>query len=343
MLPSRLQVAVCTSAPPKAIYLQIDDAGNTEMPLLNRPLLQSTGVVSLVVAAAGAFWGLWWIPLRLLERNGLAGNWANVVLNVAATLIVLPFALGKLPLTKRGLGNLLVIGLLAGFTFALWNHSLIYGNVVRVTLLFYLSPIWATAFGIILLRDPIGLLRVLSILLGLSGAAMVLDFHGLVPVPRNAAEYGGLVTGVSFALLIVYIRRTRDIGALEKTLVNSAFSVPFGLLFLAIVPAPAPTLPTIVGALPLILFCCIWLVPVQLLILWCAGRLDPGRITVLLLLEVLASAISAALLTDEPFGWHEFVGCILILGAGLVEGLDQFRSRPNSGIARPASSPMGSE
>jgi drug/metabolite transporter (DMT)-like permease len=64
------------------------------------------------------------------------------------------------------------------------------------------------------------------------------------------------------------------------------------------------------------------------MILWGAGRLDPGRVAVLLLLEVLASAISAALLTDEPFGLHELIGCILILAAGLVEGLDQLRARP---------------
>ena len=61
------------------------------------------------------------------------------------------------------------------------------------------------------------------------------------------------------------------------------------------------------------------------LIVWSSGRLDPGRVAILLLFEVLASAASAALLTNEPFGWREMAGCILILGAGLIEGLDQLR------------------
>jgi hypothetical protein len=41
---------------------------------------------------------------------------------------------------------------------------------------------------------------------------------------------------------------------------------------------------------------------------------------------VVGAAVSAAILTDEPFGWREAVGCILIVGAGLIEGLDEMKS-----------------
>ena len=297
------------------------------------PYPQGTLWTSVIVAASGAFWGLWWIPLRFLESHGLVGNWANVILNVAATLIVLPIVIVRSWPSRQDLGRLLVVGLLAGFTFATWNHALIYGSVVRVTLLFYLSPIWATAFGILLLRDPVGPMRILSILLGFAGASMVLEFHGILPVPRNAAEWLALACGVTFALVTVYIRKTHDVGALQKTLANSLFAVPFALGYLLIAPAPPPALVTVIGALPLILLSCVWLVPVGFLILWGAGRLDPGRISILLLFEVLASAISAALFANEPFGWHEGIGCVLILSAGLLEGINQIytqEARPSS-------------
>jgi drug/metabolite transporter (DMT)-like permease len=248
-------------------------------------------------------------------------------LNAAATLILLPIVIARSWPPQQELGRLLVVGLLAGFTFATWNHALLYGAVVRVTLLFYLSPIWATAFGVLFLRDPVGPARLASILLGFSGASMVLEFHGIVPVPRSGAEWLALASGVTFALVTVYIRKTHDLGALQKTLANSMFAVPFALAYLIIAPAPPPTFDMVIGALPLILLSCIWLVPVGFLVLWGAGRLDPGRVSILLLFEVLASALSAALFANEPFGWHEGIGCVLILGAGLLEGVSQLYAR----------------
>ena len=288
--------------------------------------LESDAAASLAIALSGAFWGLFWIPLRALERQGFAGNWANVTLYGAASLALLPFLYLRGRPRRRDLPQLIVIGIFSGLGFALWNNALIYGAVVRVTLLFYLTPVWSTVFGLIFLKDSIGPLRLLSILLGIGGASMVLKFEGIFPVPRDTAEWCALASGVCFALATVYIRKSHDVGTLEKTFANQAFAVPFALLFLIVLPAPLPTGAALLAGLPLILLACIWLVPVMLLIVWGSGRLDPGRVAILLLFEVLASAISAALLTDEPFGWREVTGCILILGAGLIEGLDQLRA-----------------
>src|SRR5262249_12738144 len=161
-------------------------------------------------------------------------------------------------------------------------------------LLFYLTPVWATILGAIFLRDSIGLLRLLSILFGIGGASMVLKFVGIFPMPRDAPEWCALASGVCFALATVYIRPSRYGAALQKLSAVQGFAVPFAALFLVLLPAPAPTAAAFLAGLPLILLACVWLVPVMLLIVWGSGRLDPGRVAILLLLEVLASAASAA-------------------------------------------------
>ena len=68
-----------------------------------------------------------------------------------------------------------------------------------------------------------------------------------------------------------------------------------------------------------------WLLPVTWLLLWGARFLEPGRVSLLLLLEVAVAASSAALLAGEPFGLREAAGCLLILAAGALEGCAELR------------------
>ena len=70
----------------------------------------------------------------------------------------------------------------------------------------------------------------------------------------------------------------------------------------------------------------LWQVLLAWLVMWGSGFVEPGRVTVLLLLEVVGAAVSAAILTDEPFGLREILGCIFIVGAGLIEGFDEIRA-----------------
>ena len=65
----------------------------------------------------------------------------------------------------------------------------------------------------------------------------------------------------------------------------------------------------------------VWAVPTMVLMMWGAQRLDPGRVGILLMGEVLVGAASAAVLTDEPFGARQFIGGGLIVAAALIDVL----------------------
>ena len=106
-------------------------------------------------------------------------------------------------------------------------------------------------------------------------------------------------------------------------------------LLLMLVLAPADPVPTSIGPAMLglaALAALAWLLPCTWLLLWGARHLEPGRVALLLLLEVAVAASSAALLAGEPFGIREAMGCLLILGAGAVEALAELRpGRPVPG------------
>ena len=69
----------------------------------------------------------------------------------------------------------------------------------------------------------------------------------------------------------------------------------------------------------LVVFALIWMLPVVWLTIFGAGRLEPGRVAIFLMFEIVVGLTTATLLTDEPFGRREFVGALLIMGASGVE------------------------
>ena len=79
------------------------------------------------------------------------------------------------------------------------------------------------------------------------------------------------------------------------------------------------------GATWLLVFGLVWMPLVLWLTMFGGSRLDPGRVAVLLMLEVVIGLASAAVLTHEPFGRREFVGAVFVLAAC---GSEFFTRRP---------------
>jgi drug/metabolite transporter (DMT)-like permease len=87
-------------------------------------------------------WGLSWMPFRGLAEGGLHPLWATAIIYAVGTIAVTTarrHALREFP----GMPMLFGLALASGFTNALFNSAVAFGDVVRVVLLFYLMPIWA--------------------------------------------------------------------------------------------------------------------------------------------------------------------------------------------------------
>lgn len=276
----------------------------------------------LSVAFAAAIWGIWWMPLRALGELGVWGDWASLMLYGAIALALAPVAWRRRARLREAGVILVVLGLFAGGGYSLWNHALVTGDVVRVTLMFYLAPIWATVLAVTVLRERLVWLRGLSLVLGLGGAAVVLGFEGGFPLPRSTGEWMGIVSGMCFAVAATATRWLGAGGATEKCFATFAGAALVALALIALASAGrAPGSDALMAALPLLAASALYLLTMGWLQIWGNERLDPGRVAILLLLEVVVGAGSAAILTDEPFGWREAGGCVLILAAGLAEGL----------------------
>jgi drug/metabolite transporter (DMT)-like permease len=287
--------------------------------------LRNPATPAIAIAGSAGIWGLWWIPVRALDERGLTGDWASLALYGAAAAAMLPVLAWRLKGGHRPDRVAVVSGLLFGAMMVAWNHALIHGEVVRVTLLFYLAPIWGTLFGFLILGDKPTPRRIAGIVLGIGGAAVILGAGWeQLPLPRDRSDWLSLFAGVSFAASATIMRKAGGTGEAERTFMTYLLATLLALAAAMFAPGGAAPQPGWTGnALPLAAAVSVFmLLPVTWLLVWGSGRLDPGRVAILLLFEVLAAAVSAAILTDEPFGAPTFIGGALILTAAALEGMD---------------------
>lgn len=276
---------------------------------------------SLIVAASAIAWGCWWIALRAIDGFGLRGDWASLAVLAIAALGLAPFVARKRGWPGRAGRSVWWAGVFFGAMFATYQHALINGDVVRVTLLFYLAPVWGSLLSVLVLGARFSLLRVLVIGLGFSGAAVILDFSGGVPLPRGAGEWMGLVSGMTFAIGATFAHKVEGSFETEKTWLSFAFGAGFAALFAALNPVyPAPAVGQLVAALPFTAAAVMLvLVPITWTMVWGARRLDPGRVSLLLMFEVVAASVTATLIAGEPYGSEKLIGTAMILAAGAVD------------------------
>ena len=110
-----------------------------------------------VIFLGASIWGLYWIPIRYLEGLSIDGAWAIALINWPAALVFLPFLALFFSKEVGQLGSAIRIGFVTGLGIALYATSLVHTDVVRATLLFYLTPIWATLIGIYWMNETANL------------------------------------------------------------------------------------------------------------------------------------------------------------------------------------------
>lgn len=275
--------------------------------------------VRLALVGSAFLWGTWWLPLRAIHGLGMGGSLAVSAGFALATLLLAPWVVLRWrSLLACGWVSLACAGTFAA-AFALWSEGLIHGSVARVTLLFYLAPVWGTVLARFVLKEPITWLRWLAIAMGLAGAALLLGDIGGVPLPQDRAEWLGLIGGVFWALALLFVNLSAGRPDLVRAFLIVAATAPAYMLVGADAPASAVDWPGAI--LWLAVFAVVWIIPVVWLTLYGASRMDPGRVAIILILEVAVAIVSAAVVAGEWLDGLELVGAVAIIGAGVLESV----------------------
>lgn len=283
--------------------------------------MSTTFLASAVVLLTGILWGVYWVPVRAIAEMGLDGAWGTGAITLAAALFLLPFVLAD----RSTLCGKSVLGIasitLGGAAFALYSIGFLYGKVALVILLWFFSPVWSVLIARYLLRLKVPRLRLVAIAIGLAGLFIMLGGDGGVPVPGNLGEWMAFIAGLIWAFATAGMRLKSNVKPLPSAFlfslgatVTSLFAAPLLEPFPTIAPGDLSTI-----AVNVLLTGSFWWVLSIAALMWATVRLDPARVCILLMAEVVFGAVTAAVFAGESLSVSEVVGGALVILCGMLE------------------------
>jgi drug/metabolite transporter (DMT)-like permease len=312
------------------------------------PRSLQTAWPTLAIMLGASVWGLVWYPMRMLAAMGLTGSAASAATSAAGCLFVVLVRRRSLS-TLSWHWLLVALGLAAGVTNLGFVWGAIHGQVMRVLLLFYLTPAWTAVFAHFILKERLTRADAALSLLSLAGAVTMLWSPELgLPLPANLAEWAGLAGGMGFAMsnvLIVKISRTLPAMKSEmRTAVifgGAALVAGIATLFEPMSTPPAaaqvPAMALIVMGLGVVLAGNNMIVQLGL------ARVPANRASIIMLFELVVTALSAWLFAGEVPGPREWAGGGCIIVACVVSAWVHRPRAPRSPSASGASDAAESE
>ena len=273
-------------------------------------------VISLLFTAT--LWGVVWYPLRLLEGQGLAGLWSALISYGAVLCLFLWVLVRDRKSLAANIAPLVLMGLSAGWCNVAFIMAVLDGHVVRVLLLFYLSPFWAVCLGWFMLGERLDGKSMLVFAVAVTGAIIMLWNEDVgIPWPRDHADWLAVSSGFAFALSNVFVRRTQNVGMLLKSTASWSGVVVVATVWILLshTAVPAVGSSVLLAAVALGLF---GFLVMTLTVLYGVTHMPVHRSAVILLFELVVGAVSSLLLTDEIVLYREWLGGFMIVTAAYM-------------------------
>lgn len=277
---------------------------------------------SLACAYSGVAWGLFWIPLRGMDRAGMTDAWATVMFYGVPLLLFFPWIFVNWRRILRCGWKMQWIGITTGIALAFYSNALLYTEVVRALVIYYTTPVWSLLLARIVLGETVTTARVLAIFLGLAGMLVMFGIDLGFPWPKNIGDWMALIAAMGWAVAAVLLRQEDGSRSVEICSVYFIYGV-IAAVIMALSPMAGdieiPQWSVVLEVLP-------WAIPIAIIVIpgayaayWGAPHLNPGVVGLLFMTELSVGGITAALWANEPLGPRELTGIALITLAGLME------------------------
>ena len=274
-------------------------------------------------------WGIVWYPYRILSDAGISGIVSSFY-TYCITLILGIFLFAK---HRHGIFNLpksaIWLSIIAGWTNLSYVLAIIDGEVMRVMLLFYLSPLWTLLLARFWLKETITKTGLISIVIAMIGAYIMLanPFDAAanhMPIPQNNAEWLALSAGIGFSFTNVISRKSTHLSLPAKSMLIWLGVAGMSLLCIPFLKDsfPDPASFTLNHWLIMALIA-ILILAATVFVQYGVTKMPALRASVLFLFELIVAAIAAYYLANEAMLLNEWIGGAFIIAAGLLAAFNQ--------------------
>jgi len=270
-------------------------------------------ILSLLFAAT--MWGIIWYPMRLFEQAGMSVVWLTLVMYLTAAMASVPIFIKNRYHWKQIPADLIWLALAAGMTNLAFLVALNDGQVMRVMLLFYLSPLWSVILGRWWLGETLSVVAIMMFVLAMGGTVLMLWRPEMgLPWPHGLADWLALFASLCFAVNNVLSRKLAAAPMILKTTVILWGVVTVSIVVLILQQSPLPVVSMAVWASAILIGGGI-IIAMTVAVLYGLARMPVYRAAVIMLFQLIVAATSSALLTTEMMTLQEWFGGALIFAA----------------------------
>ena len=269
-------------------------------------------------------WGVIWYPYRLLNDIGLSGVQSSLLSYSLALLIGSMLFWRRFTYILQVPASAYWLSLIAGWTNLAYVLAIIDGEVMRVMLLFYLSPLWTLLLARVWLHEPWHQPQLLAIALSLLGAVLMLTNGQWVwPLPQSTSDWLALSAGIGFSLTNVMTRFSTHLTIAAKGMLVwlGVFGLSLLVLFwqsgIAGMAFVTTSIFTSQMAITLLVIALL-LVSATLLVQYGVTKIPAIQASVLFMTELIVAAVAAYFLAHEIMSVMEMIGGCCIIAAGIL-------------------------
>ncbi|MGL6072399.1 DMT family transporter [Craterilacuibacter sp.] len=285
----------------------------------------------LCLLTTALVWGLMWVPFRALQAGGVSNWTTSLAVYLIATMLGLSLFWPTFRSEFRFMPVLLPMMLAFGWCNFSYSWALTEGPVVRVLLLFYLSPLWTALLARLILHERLTRAGYGVVAGSLAGCVAILwrpgVFAGELPL-SHVYEWLALSGGMAFSLGNVLSRSADKLPLPVKSAMIWLGVVVFaaGALLVrgqlgAVLEIP-PMAWAVIAALGVTLLC------TSVISQHGVSLLPANQVMALMLMELVFAAATAWLLAGETVSIQEWLGGALIVLSSLFSGRMSQKSVP---------------